>query len=333
MARPEDFLRGWPDGLRLLLLHGYDSAASHDNADRICRALVDPANPAGLERFTGEQLVADPGALVAAVTGFSMFGGQTVVRVDGADDKTATALASVLEGPAGNPLVVVAGGLKKTSPLLALAARGAGVMAIESRTLSSSQMAGAVREMAAALGLRCDSDAAQALVSATGGDRVLLRGELEKLALYLDAAPDQPQPLDKAAVNAVVAGVDAFDHAGLVMAALGGRPEDVVNGLAQMPLGEGVVALRILGGRLATLAEMLTRVDSGGAAEAAVDAARPPVFWKEKQVWVAAVRRWSSNGVASALRAVLRAEQALKARGGLADLEAQALLLRVAKGR
>lgn len=333
MAGLDDFLQAWPEGTRLLLLHGYDSAGAQDSADRLCRALVDPGNPAGLERFSGEQISADPQGLVAAVTGFSMFGGQTIVRVDGADDRTAPALAAVLEGPVGNPLVVVAGGLKKTGALLTLAAKHGGVVAIESRTLSPAQMAGAVREMAAALGMRCETDAAQALVAATGGDRVLLRGELEKLALYLDAAPDRVQPLDVAAVHAVAAGVDAFDHAGLVMGALGGRSDAVVTGLAQMPTGEGVVALRILGGRLATLAEMRARVEGGAGAEAAVDGARPPVFWKEKPLWVSAVRRWSSGGLAAALRAVLKAEMALKARGGLGDLEAQALLLRVVKGR
>jgi DNA polymerase-3 subunit delta len=333
VAGLEDFLSAWPRSARLLLLHGYDSAGTQDSADRVCRALVDPGNPAGMERFSGEQVNADPQALVAAVTGFSMFGGQTMVRVDGADDRTAAALAAVLEGPAGNPLVVVAGGLKKTGALLTLAAKHDGVIAIESRTLSPAQMAGAVREMAAALGMRCEAEAAQALVAATGGDRVLLRGELDKLALYLDAAPDRGQTLDLAAVMAVVAGIDAFDHAGLVMAALGGRAEAVVTGLAQMPTGEGVVALRILGGRLATLAEMRGRVDAGAGAETAVDGARPPVFWKEKPLWVAAVRRWSSSGVAGALRAVLTAEVALKARGGLGDLEAQALLLRVSKAR
>jgi len=331
--RIEDIARRWPDGVRLLLLHGYDTAGSTDSADRICRGLVDQSNPAGLERLTGDQLVSDPQALVAAVSGISMFGGQTVVRVDNADDKAVPALAAILDGPPGNPLIVVAGGLKKSSSLLALAGKAAGLLVIESKSLGPGQMAGVVREMAASLGLRCDQPAALALVEATAGDRQLLRGELEKLALYLDAEPGREQALDLSAVADVGAGIDGFDHAGLVMAALGGKAPEVVVRLSQMPSGEGVVALRILGGRLATLAEMRARVEAGTGPEGAVEAARPPVFWKEKPVWVAAVRRWSARGLAGALRAVLKAEVALKARGGLADLEAQALLLRVVKAR
>ena len=331
--RIEDFLQAWPQGVRLLLLHGYDPAGSADAADRICRALADPANPAGLERFTGDQVAADPQALVAAVSGFSMFGGQTLVRVDGADEKTLPALVAALEAPAGNPLILVAAGLKKTSGLLTMAGRTAGTAVIESRSLAPAQMAGLVREMAAQLGMRCEQGAAMALVEATGGDRQLLRCELQKLALYLDATPEHVQPLDLSAVAAVSAGVDGFDHGGLVMAALAGQSADMVSALAQMPSGEGVVALRLLAGRLATLAEMRVRVDAGSGPEGAVDAARPPVFWKDKPVYVAALRRWTSRGLAAALRAVLKAEVALKARGGLGDLEAQALLLRVVKAK
>jgi DNA polymerase-3 subunit delta len=333
VARLEDFLRAWPQEVRMLLLHGYDAAGVQDNANRVCRALVDPANPAGLERLTGDQLVSDRQALVAALSSMSMFGGQAIVRVDGADDKAVPALAAALEAPGGNPLIVVAGGLKKNSALLALAARTSGVAVIESRSLSPAQMGGVVREMASELGLRCDQDAALALVDATAGDRILIRAELEKLALYLDASPERPCAADLAAVTAISAGINEFDHAALVMAALGGQSAALVSGLTDMPSGEGVVALRILGSRLATLAEMRARMDNGVGPEAAVDAARPPVFWKEKLLWVAALRRWTSRGLAPALRAVLTAETALKSRGGLGDLEAQALLLRVARAR
>lgn len=334
MAAPrlEAFAHGWPEGVRLLLLHGYEPGGATDNADKVCRALLGPGHPAGLERLTGEQITADPQALVAATSSFSMFGGQVIVRVDGVDERAAPALAAMLASVPGNPVIAVASGLKKSGALLTLAGKSSAIAVIEARSPDPGQFLALVQDMASEMGLRCDRAAAAALIEATSGERSLLRRELEKLALYLDASPEHQQALDIAAVAAVGAGVDSYDHAGLVMSALTGKASDVVLRLSQMPVGEGVVALRILAGRIAMLAE-LHRKMSNAAPEAIVAAARPPIFWKERPVFVAALRRWSARGLSSALHATLQAELSLKSRGSLGDLEAQALILRASRGR
>jgi DNA polymerase-3 subunit delta len=325
--------RDWPAGLKMVLLHGYEQGLIADHADTLTRSLVDPGNPAGLERLSSEQLQHDPQALLAAVSAISMFGGRVVVRVDGVDDRSAPALVPVLQGAVGNPLILVGSRLKAGGALLSLLARDRSALVVEVKSLGPGQVLDTVREMAEALGMRCDRQTAQLLVDATGGERSLLRSELEKLALYLDAAPERLRTLESEAVQAVAAGTEFFDHAGLATAAVAGRAAEVVTRLSQLPTGEGVVILRFLAGRLATLAEIRTRIDAGAAASAALDAQRPPVFFKDKPVYLQAAQRWSTRGLAAALRAVLSAEMALKARGGLSDLEAQALVLRVAKSR
>ncbi len=325
-ARVGELSRRWPDGLRLVLLHGYDPSQSLEHAGRIVRGLVDPANPMGLERLTGEQIVADPEALVAAAGGISMFGGQSVVRVDGVDDKSAPALARLLDAPPGNPVIAVAEGLKKSSALLALAGRP-GVLAIESRQTGP----GDLKDMAAEFGLRPDREALQMLFDANAGDRTLIRSELEKLALYVDARPDAPQPLDAGALTAVAAGIDPFDLGALLQAVLAGRKAEAVALLSAMPDGFGIVVLRQLGSRLAQLAEMRLAIDRGQRAEAAVDAARPPVFFKEKKVWLAALQRFSARTLGEALAATLAAERAVKSSGSAGDLLAHALVVRLAR--
>jgi len=331
-ASLQSLARVWPDGLKLVLLHGYEPNLIVDHADTLTAALVDPANPAGLERLSGDQLLQDPAALAAAVSERSMFGARVVVRVDGVDDRAAPALRPVLDGPVGNPLILVAGRLKASGALLSLLARDPSAMVNEIKSPRPDQLLDAARELAAAQGLRCDREVAQALVEATGGERALLRRELEKLALYLDAAPDRPATLDMGVVFRLIAGTDIFDHGGLATAAIAGRSADVVSRLAYIPAGEGVVALRFLAGRLATLAEIRARMDLGASATSALEGQRPPVNFREKPAYLEALKRWPSRRLASALRAVLASELALKSRGGLADLEAQSLVLRVAKG-
>jgi DNA polymerase-3 subunit delta len=329
----QSLIKRWPDDLRLVLLHGYDQGLCLDSADILTRAHTDPANPAGLERLTADQLLQDPQALATAVSERSMFGDRVLVRVDGVDDRAAAALRLMLDGPAGNPLLLVANRLKATGALLSLLASDAQTLAIELKSLNAGQLLDAVKDMASALDMRCDRQAAQLLVDATGGERSLLRRELEKLALYLDANAAHPPALTAEDVAAVAAGTDFFDHAALATAAVAGRSSEVVTRLAQMPSGEGVVALRFLAARLATLAELCARVEAGLSPVAAVDGHRPPVFFKEKPAIVEAVKRWSSRRVAAALRAVLAAEIALKSSGGLADLDAQAMVLRIGSHR
>jgi len=318
--------RQWPDGLRLLLLHGYDPSASMDHATRICRGLVETDNPAGLERLTGDQIAADPQALVAAAGSMSMFGGQTIIRVDNVTDKAAPALALLLDGPAGNPVIAVAEGLKKSSPLLALAGQ-TGVLAIESKEARP----GDLSAFASEFGLTLDREAAAALFEACTGERSLLRRELEKMALYLDASPDAPKRLDGATVAAVGAGIEPFDQNALISAVLAGRSEAAAAMVAGLPDGLGIMVLRVLGGRLAALAEMRAAMDKGARPETVIDAARPPVFWKEKPVFVAALRRFSTAALATALSDVLAAEQAVKSSGSLGELEVHALVLRLAR--
>lgn len=318
--------RQWPDGLRLLLLHGYDPSASIDHATRICRGLVEKDNPAGLERMTGDQIAADPQALVAAAGSVSMFGGTTIIRVDNVTDKAATALALLLEGPTGNPVIAVAEGLKKSSPLLALGGHP-GVLAIESKEARPGDLSAFATEF----GLVVDRDASAALFEACAGERSLIRRELEKMALYLDASLEAPKRLDGETVTAVGAGIEPFDQNALISAVLAGREEAAAEMVAGLPNGLGILVLRVLGGKLAALAEMRAAMDMGARPEAVIDAARPPIFWKEKPVFVAALRRLSTDTLAAALSDVLTAEQAVKSSGSLGELEVHVLLLRLAR--
>lgn len=318
--------RAWPERLRLLLLHGYDPSASIDHAARICAGLVAKDDPAGLERLTGEQIAADPQALVAAAGALSMFGGQTIIRVDGVTDKAAAALALLLDAPLGNPVIAVAEGLKKSSPLLGLVGRP-GVLAIESKEAKPGDLVAFANEF----GISLERGAGAALFEACAGERSLIRRELEKMALYLDASPDAPKRLDLATVTAVGAGIDPFDHGALVSAVLAGHAAAAGEMVAALPDGLGIMVLRLLGGRLAALAEMRLAIDKGARADAVVDAARPPVFWKEKPVFLAALRRFSSAALARALGDALAAEQAVKSRGSLGELEVKAFLLRLAR--
>ena len=323
--------RRWPDDIRLVLLHGPDAAASRDHADRIARQFADPANPVAIENIAGAVLGTDPQALLAATGTVSMFGDRTLVRVDGIDENACGAVAALLAAPKGNPVVAVALALRKGSKLQALAERSAAIAVLVSYDPSLADAARLASEIGAELGLKPSRDAAILLFEAAGGDRMVIRRELEKLGLYLDATLASPKPLEPADVAALSASAGDADQFGLGSAIASGNVAMAVDLLARLPSGMGIVALRAVARHFGQLLALRSSVDAGATPQAAVEAARPPVFWKEKVVMSAQVGAWTTSASVTALGVLLGAECAIKLPGSGGDIVAHAALLDLAR--
>jgi DNA polymerase-3 subunit delta len=279
------------------------------------------------------ELKADPGRLADEAAAVSMFGGAKVIRVEGAGEESEEAVQLLLDaGAAGNPVVMTAGALKKGSKLLALAEGKPAAFAFISYAPEVRDLTGFVGEVAAELGLKPSRDAALALADSCAGDRGVLRREIEKLALYLDATPDAPKALERQHLAEVGAALDEADFSALVEAVAGGRPQEADRQLAQLE-GQGVAGialLRALARRLWLLAELRDSVENGAAVEAAIGALRPPLFWKDKPAVTAQVQRWRGTALRAALARVLETERATKRSGSAGDVLASQALLGIA---
>lgn len=311
--------------IRLTLFHGADEAASADLAAKLVAHMGSEVTA-----FAPAQIKEDPGRLADEAAAVSMFGDRRVIRVDGAGEESVEAVSLLLGSPAaGNPVVMTAGALKKGSKLLALVEAAPNAFAVVSYEPDARDTGRLVESVAADYGLQPTREASARLLDACAGDRRLLRRELEKLALYLDAAPDRPRKLEPEAVVAVGAAIDDADFAPLVEAVASGQPGRVDRHIAKL-LGQGIAGialLRAVARRLWLLAELRTAVDAGVSPQAAVEAARPPIFWKEKDRVTAQLQRWRSQALHHALNRLLAAERDIKKSGTAGDvLAAQALL-------
>ena len=316
------------DGIRLILLYGPDTSASADLARGVARQFAD-----------GETIIAaailkdDPAALVAAASAIPMFGGTRPIRVDDAGEEVLPAVAQVLDAPAGGHLVViVAGALKKGSKLIARVEAAPDALAIVNYLPDAAATAGAITEIAGEHGLRLARDAVAALAAATGGDRGIARQEIAKLALYMDATPSAPVSADTADVAAIGADFADADLGALVDGVCGGIPAVVGHQLAEFGAGTipGITLLRAVARRYWLLLDLRAAVDGGASATRAVDAARPPVFWKDKPVVAAQVARWRTAAIRTALARLLEAERAVKRSGSAGDVAVDQLLLSLA---
>ena len=284
-----------------------------------------------VETISGAALGKDPQALIGAAGAVSMFGDRTLVRVDGLDDDGLAAIMALLDAPAGNPVIAVAGALKKGSKLVSFAERAASVAALQSYEPSLRDALRLATEIGNPLGLRASRDAAAALFEAAGGDRTLIRRELEKLSLYLDSAEGRPKPLERSDVEAIGVGVGDADQFALGGAVASGRPALVVDLLGRLPAGMGIPALRAVERRFGLLLTLSGVVDGGASPQTAVDGARPPIFWKEKDAIAAELGLWPTPMIVRALTDLLAAERDIKTSGSLGDSVAHAAILLLAR--
>jgi DNA polymerase-3 subunit delta len=329
-GRIEAIARAWPGGIRLVLLHGQDTAASRDFADMLARQFADAGNPAAIEQLGGRAIASDPQALVAASGSLSMFGDRTLVRIEGLDDDGLAAVQALLAGPMGNPVVAVAGALKKGSKLLALADASDAVAALVSYEPGLRDAPRLVNEIGAPLGLAASREAAIMLFEAAAGDRTLIRREVEKLALYLDCDPSQRRHAERDDVAAIGVGVGDSDQYALVAAVTAGRAALAANLIARLP-GAAIPALRALDRRFQMLLTLRAVVDGGASAKTSVDSARPPIFWKEKDAVAAELMLWPTLALVRGLGDVLAAERSIKSSGSLGETLAAATMLTLAR--
>lgn len=304
--------QAWPATLKLLVLAGSDDATSLDQARQVAKAY-------SVESLAGAALKDDPQALVAAASSMALFGGPVLVLVEGLGEDATPAVQALLDGPAGNPVVALAGALKKGGKLQTLLEAAPAALLLVNYEPDMRQAGRLVEELAAPLGLKPERDVAAAIFSASDGNRLIMRQELEKLAVFLDADATRPKPLRLADVAALCHGsseADQFDLAGAVTA---GQVGPLVALLDRADPGLAIPLLRALDRRFAQLAAMRAQVDNGRRPADVVQAARPPIHFSQRDVMVQEISFWPLPQLARAMQDVLAAEQAIKTSGSLGE--------------
>jgi len=324
-----------PD-IRLFLLYGPDEAGANDLAARLGRAMGAEAERIDIE---GGTLKGDPGRLAGEAASLSLFGGARYVRIAGIDDDGTEAVRLLLDAEvAGNPVVAVGGGLKGTGRLLKLVLAAPNAMAHACYMPDARNAAQLAAGIARENGLRLVGGTAERLAALSGGDRAVLAREIEKLSIYLDAAPDRPREAGMAALEAIGADLGDAEMQSAIEAVVEGRAAEIGVELARLEQAgvSAIPLLRQLVRRLMNLAEMRADIDRGASADEVVKKHR--VFFKEEMSTKIALRRWTSPMLARAVERVREAERGMTRAGGnagqvIADEALVTLARAAARGR
>ncbi|MEG3163745.1 DNA polymerase III subunit delta [Sphingomonas sp. PB2P19] len=315
--------------IRLYLLHGPDEAGASDLARVLGKAMGADAERVDLD---GATLKSDPARLVDEAAGMSLFATARYVRVAPVGEESFDALTALLQADrAGNPVVVIAPTVKTSAKIVKLAIDSPRAMAFACYAPTAQDAERLAATIAGEQGLRPAGGIARRLAETTGGDRAVMAREIEKLALYLDAAPDRPQDLDHDALDAIGADLGDAEMTHAIDAVIEGRVADLGAGLARLEeAGTSPIPwLRQLVRRLIALADMRAEIDRGESADTVMK--RHRVFYKEEAQTARSLRRWSPVMLASAITRVRAAERAVMASGNAGTVLAEAAVTTLAQ--
>ncbi len=300
-----------------VLVYGPNEGLVRERADALTAQVVeDLKNPFNVATLSPAALKDDPGLLANEAAAISMMGGRRVVRVEGATDAVAAPFAAYLGDPKGDSLIVVAAGeLPPRSGLRKAAEAAKNAIAIPCYADDARSLGDLIHRSLSDHGLDVEPDAVAYLQDRMGEDRAVIRGELEKLALY--KAKDTHRVVTLGDAQACIGDSGALTLDEVAAAVTGGALTELDHALARaFAQGEAPVAvLRALSRRLMRLYEAAGHMAEGASPDDAMRKLRPPVFFKETAAFRAQLGRWSPTKLASALELIAEAEVDCKSTG------------------
>jgi DNA polymerase-3 subunit delta len=303
-----------PGSCRVVLLYGEDEGLIRERARHLTKLIAgtlnDPFRVVELDRNGWPSLAEE-------TTAMSMIGGRRVVRVNEVTDAALEPVRGALKSRWDALLILEAPGLGKGKlrSLVEALPDGAaiGCYAEEGRALQDS-----IRAMLAETGVSADADAVVWLAESALGDRSVVRGEVEKLALLagaggrIDLATARQCGGDSAGASA---------DEGLLAATQGNAVE--ADRAIEGAIAEGLAAIALIRMALAHLQKLHVsrlRVQSGLSAADAVRSLRPPVFYRSVGGMTASLGIWSADALSRAIEEGRQVEIACKQTGARQEL-------------
>lgn len=302
-----------PGPARLVLLFGEDTGLVRERADALARAIAgdDPFRLVDLPR---EAAAKDAGLLAAEAATPALTGGRRVVRVRDATDGLANAAKAVLAGAGPGIVLLEAGSLDGRKGLrAALEKAGPEAAVIACYAETGAALEASIVAVLREFGVTADPAATAWMAQRLGEDRLVMRRECEKVALYVGAGG---RVTEEDAFASLSEGSTLDLDAALLAATEGDAPR--TDRALDAAFAEGAAAVQVV--RLAMrhvqrLEAAAIAVAQGAAPKDALEGLRPPVFFKSRPAFERALRLWRPETLAAAGIALLEAERATKTTG------------------
>lgn len=302
---------------RAILVYGPDIGLVLERARAIAKnAVPNLDDPFSVTVLSAHDIVAEPSRLWQEGSAFSFSGGRRLLKITHAVEALAGPLSAYLaELPDGDSLTLIeAGDLDKRSKLRALCEGDTpNAVAIPCYLEDASQRARTIGAALESFGLKASREVLAQLTQLLPSDRLAMRGELDKLALYVRGQSS----VTHEDIRAILTDGAESELDDLVQAAALGDVRQTCALLdrwrAQQPVA--VTLLRAAQRHFLRLHLARAYADSGLSIKESIDKLQPKVFWKQVEPMAKQLSRWKTSWIESLLAALYEAEVNVKRTG------------------
>lgn len=325
-----------PANIVAVLVYGPDSGLVRQRVETLARSVLDDlADPFRLSEISDSDLKSDPARLADEAASISMLGGRRVVRLRGIADAASKTVASFLENPVGDALVLAeAGELGPRSSLRLLFEEAANAAALPCYADDAATLADVIRTRLGAAGLRPEPAALDYLLSHLGSDRGVTQNELEKLMLYMGAGETgAAREVTLADVRECIGDNAASNLDAVIDATLGGELDHLDTALARARAADtnAIAILNALSRHLMQMHLAAAHIENGSDINGAMRSFRPPLHFKRKDAVTRQMKNWNRRKLDRALALALEAEGQCKTTGSPAEAICGQTLFRIAQ--
>jgi DNA polymerase-3 subunit delta len=316
-SRITSFLNKPDPAVRVILVYGPDAGLVRERVMHLAKLTVSDLNdPFRTIALSPSSLTDDPARLFDEMASQALGGGRRLVRLQNPAENIAASLAKLLiDMPSADSLLLIeAGDLDKRSKLRAVCeGETPQACAIPCYVEDTAARQRTITDILTTENIRAPREVVAALADILPPDRLAMRSELEKFAIYVGKG----NAATIADVHASVQDAGAAELDDLVFAVGAGEAKRAAQLIDRLYAEQTspVAILRATERHFMRLQWARAEMDKGLAATDAVKRLQPPVFWKYESAMTAQLRRWSRTRSEQALRRLYDAEAAVKRTG------------------
>ena len=334
-SKVDAYVRSVPaDGL-CAVVYGPDIGLVSERADCIARQIVEDVNdPFRVVFLEPDAIKADPSIVTDEIHAMGFGAGRRLIRIREADYTLGKAIESALEhvtpDAARHCFVLITAGDLSPSGLRKIADSHPLIAALPCYHDDARDLSQVVRQQLAKHQITADGDVINWLSAHCQGDRLIVRSEIDKLALFLGEKKQATlHEVEGSIGQTTETTLDDISHA-----VMEGRYGQIAHHMHKASY-QGIVPVMIL----RSIYRYITRIETalqhmqdGSPMDAAMKQLRPPVFWKETAHFKRHLQAWQSKRAAvwKAIALVHEAEICCKQTGVNDLLMCERYLMKIA---
>ncbi|WP_332065192.1 DNA polymerase III subunit delta [Bartonella sp. CB189] len=303
----DGFLTRFSRSFPIVLIYGPDRGLVCERVQRFIKLTqVDVKDPFSTVRLDAAEIDKYPARLEDEARTISLFGGDRLIWVsNGANQKNfIAALKSLIKEPLETSFIVIeAGDLKKGTGLRNVIEMAPTAMALPCFADDIRSLDMLINEVLGAFNTTVSSDARKWLLHNLGGDRLVSRGELEKLCLYVSGKTH----ISLEDVKAIVSDVSAFSYDEIIDAVLQGNIANFEMYFSRHAATQSshFLILNTAQRHFHQLQLLRYQVDvEGKSVFTAISQVQPTIFFQRKKIVEYALRYWKMEQISYAMERI-----------------------------